>query len=177
MLGGVLNQFLFDVDWGELDYLIIDLPPGTGDMQLSLVQATEVTGAVIISTPQDLALLDAKKGLEMFRKVKVPILGMVENMSYFICDGCGKEHHPFGEGGVEKAADGIGVKLLGKVPLEMEVRMGSDKGTPFMSDFKFEDTKTWEAYLEIAKKFSQSENGEKKTGVFKRFLNKVTGKD
>lgn len=102
MLGGVLSQFLFDVDWGELDYLFIDLPPGTGDIQLSMIQNTNVDGVIIISTPQEVALLDAVKGLEMFRKVNIPILGMVENMSSFICTNCGTSHDIFGKSGVEK---------------------------------------------------------------------------
>lgn len=152
MLGGVLNQFLFDVDWGELDYLLIDLPPGTGDIQLSMVQNTHVDGTVVISTPQDIALLDATKGLEMFKKLNIPVIGMVENMSSFICTDCGKEHHIFGNAGVEKASAKLGVNLLGKVPLEMELRTGSDNGVPYMSQNQYEGRAVWNAFVEIAGK-------------------------
>ena len=150
MLGGVLNQFLFDVDWGDLDYLLIDLPPGTGDIQLSMVQNTHVDGTIVISTPQDIALLDATKGLEMFKKLNIPVVGMVENMSSFVCTDCGKEHHIFGNAGVEKAAAKLGVNLLGKVPLEMELRTGSDNGVPYMSQNKYEGRPVWNAFVNIA---------------------------
>ncbi len=152
MLGGVINQFLFDVDWGDLDFLILDLPPGTGDVQLSMVQNSEVDGAIVISTPQDVALLDAKKGLHMFRKVNVPVVGMVENMSYFICDQCDKKHYIFGDGGVEIAAKELGVSFLGGVPFNKDLRVGSDKGTPYMADLGNEGSDVWNAYMEIAKK-------------------------
>lgn len=159
MLGGVLNQFLFDVDWGDRDYLIIDLPPGTGDMQLSMVQATDIDGVVVVSTPQEVALLDSKKGLEMFRKVKTPILGMIENMSAFICDSCDKEHNIFGKGGVEKAAKTLDVPFFGSVPLMTKVRECSDNGTPFMSLQEHEGTPVWEAYMGLAKEVSKSFGG------------------
>jgi ATP-binding protein involved in chromosome partitioning len=116
MLGGVLNQFFFDTDWGELDYLLIDLPPGTGDVQLSMVQNLNVDGAIIVSTPQDVALLDARKALHMFDKLKVHVIGMVENMSSFICDSCNKEHFIYGTGGVKVACGEIGVGFLGFYP-------------------------------------------------------------
>jgi len=129
MLGGVLNQFLFDVAWSDLDYLIIDLPPGTGDMQLSMVQATDIDGAIVVSTPQDVAVLDSKKGLNMFNQVKIPVLGMVENMSYFVPDDApSKKYFIFGEGGVKKAASELEVNLLAEIPLELALREGSDKG-------------------------------------------------
>jgi ATP-binding protein involved in chromosome partitioning len=150
MLGGVLNQFLFDVDWTGTDYLLIDLPPGTGDIQLSMIQNAHVDGAIIISTPQDVALLDAKKGLEMFRKMNLPIIGMVENMSSFICDGCGKTHYIFGKGGVEEAVQQLGTKLLGKIPLEISLRTGSDEGVPYMSNERFAGRQVWDAFMETA---------------------------
>lgn len=150
MLGGVLNQFLFDVDWQELDYLLIDLPPGTGDIQLSMVQNTHVDGTIVISTPQDIALLDATKGLEMFKKLEIPIIGMVENMSSFICDGCNKEHHIFGNGGVEKAAAKLGVNLIGRIPLEIELRAGSDIGKPYMANTDFKGRIVWNAFTQVA---------------------------
>lgn len=155
MLGGVLNQFLFDVEWGELDYLIIDLPPGTGDMQLSLAQLAEIDGVLIISTPQDVALLDAKKGLAMFRQVNVPILGMVENMAYFAPDDMPeKKYYIFGEGGVESAAKEIGVPFLGQVPMEIALREGSDKGFPYMANDNYKERPVWKAFSSIAKSLS-----------------------
>lgn len=150
MLGGVLNQFMFDVDWGTLDYLIVDLPPGTGDVQLSMIQNCNIDSAIIICTPQDLALLDAVKGLEMMRKLNVPIAGMVENMSSFVCDGCGKEHYLFGHGGVKISAEKLSVPYLGNIPLTLELRVSADEGIPFMSQEKFNKSKTWNNYLEIA---------------------------
>jgi ATP-binding protein involved in chromosome partitioning len=150
MLGGVLNQFLFDVDWSGVDYLIIDLPPGTGDVQLSMVQNTHVDAAIVICTPQDLALLDAVKGLEMFRKLGVPVAGMVENMSTFICDGCGKEHELFGHGGVKKTCEKLDVPYLGSIPLEMDLRVSSDSGTPFMTTFGSVNRPSVKAYEKSA---------------------------
>lgn len=150
MLGGVLNQFLFDVDWSGTDYLLIDLPPGTGDIQLSMIQNAHVDGAIIISTPQDVALLDAKKGLEMFRKMNLPIIGMVENMSSFICDDCGKTHYIFGQGGVESAVKDLGTQLLGRIPLEIALRTGSDEGTPYMSNEGFAGRPVWDAFMSTA---------------------------
>jgi len=155
MLGGVINQFLFDVDWTGLDYLLIDLPPGTGDIQLSMVQNAHVDGAIIISTPQDVALLDAKKGVEMFKKLNLPVIGMVENMSSFICDNCEKEHFIFGSGGVEKAVTDLEVPFLGGIPLEIELRTGSDQGVPYMSQDKFSDRRVWKSYNEITEKVEQ----------------------
>jgi ATP-binding protein involved in chromosome partitioning len=150
MLGGVLNQFMFDVDWGALDFLIVDLPPGTGDVQLSMVQNCNLDGAIIICTPQDIALLDAVKGLAMMQKMNVPIIGMVENMSSFVCDGCGKEHYLFGKDGVRACTKKLGVPYLGSIPLTLELRLSADEGTPFMSQEKFKKTTTWNNYLEIA---------------------------
>ncbi|MFA5583176.1 MAG: Mrp/NBP35 family ATP-binding protein [Bacteriovoracaceae bacterium] len=176
MLGGVLNQFLFDVDWKGLDYLLIDLPPGTGDIQLSMVQNTHVDGTIVISTPQDIALLDATKGLEMFKKLEIPVIGMVENMSSFICSDCGKEHHIFGDGGLEKAAQNLGVNLLGKVPLEIELRTGSDIGKPYMSDSQFEGRPVWNAFTAIAEKVNGFFNHpvppkqDEKSGFFSKIL-------
>ncbi|MDH4467777.1 MAG: Mrp/NBP35 family ATP-binding protein [Bacteriovoracaceae bacterium] len=159
MLGGVLNQFLFDVEWGDTDFLIVDLPPGTGDIQLSMIQNTKLDGVVIVSTPQDLALLDAVKGLEMFRKMQIPIIGLVENMSYFICDQCDKKHFIFGEGGVEKKSRELDVPLLGKIGLDPSMRKGSDSGVPFMSVRQNDTSFIGKTYFEIAnqivKRFNQ----------------------
>lgn len=173
MLGGVLNQFLFDVDWKGLDYLLIDLPPGTGDIQLSMIQNAHVDGAVVISTPQDIALLDAKKGAEMFKKMNLPIIGMVENMSSFICNHCGTEHHIFGEGGVEKAVEQLDLSFLGKVPLEIELRTGSDKGEPYMTQDRFRERSVWKAFESIAQKvdgFFQPVPEQTKGGFFNKIL-------
>lgn len=157
MLGGVLNQFLFDVDWGELDYLIIDLPPGTGDMQLSMVQATDIDGAIVVSTPQDVALLDSKKGLKMFHQIKVPVLGMVENMSYFVPDdNPTKKYFIFGESGVKKAAQELETPLLAEIPMEIALRESSDNGHPYMNEPKFEGRPVWKAYVELAKNIERS---------------------
>ncbi len=130
MLMGTVQQFAFQVNWGELDVLIVDLPPGTGDVQLTLSQKVEMTGALIVSTPQDVALLDAHKAVDMFAKVSVPVLGLIENMSSYICPNCGHEAHLFGEGGVAKEADRIGAPLLAQLPLSLDVRLAGDAGTP-----------------------------------------------
>jgi ATP-binding protein involved in chromosome partitioning len=133
MVVGALNQMLRDVAWGadgELDVLVVDMPPGTGDVQLTMAQQVPLAGAVIVSTPQDLALIDARKGLAMFRKVGVPVLGIIENMSYFACPKCGEHSHIFGHGGAEAEAQRLGVPFLGAIPLDMEIRVRSDAGKP-----------------------------------------------
>ena len=132
MVISALTQMLREVAWGELDVLIVDMPPGTGDAQLTMAQQVPLSGAVIVSTPQDLALIDARKGLNMFRKVDVPLLGIVENMSYFLCPSCGERSDIFGHGGARDEADRIGVPFLGEVPLAMRVRETSDAGTPIV---------------------------------------------
>ncbi len=128
----IVNQFLRDVDWGQLDYFIVDLPPGTGDAQLSLVQATLVEGALIVTTPQDVSTGDALRGAKMFERVNVPVLGIVENMSYFICPHCDDRTSLFGEGGGQRLADELGVQLLGQIPLYQPVMSGGDKGAPIV---------------------------------------------
>ena len=130
MLMGALQQFLGQVVWGELDVLIVDLPPGTGDIQLTLAQKAQVTGAIVVSTPQDVALLDAKKALAMFEKLSVPVMGVVENMSSYICPDCGREEHIFGHGGAEAEAQRRGVPFLGRLPLDLQIRLASDEGEP-----------------------------------------------
>ncbi len=135
MLNGIIRQFLYQVDWGDLDYLVIDLPPGTGDAQLTLAQAVPMAGVVIVSTPQDVAILDARKGLKMFQQLGVPVLGVVENMSYFIPpDLPDKQYDIFGSGGGEKLAQELNVPLIGCVPLEIPVRQGGDRGVPIVID-------------------------------------------
>ncbi len=133
MAAGALKQFMSDVDWGELDYLIFDMPPGTGDIQLTLSQTIPLTGAVIVSTPQNLALSDARKGLHMFQRVEVPVLGLVENMSYFVAPDTGKEYDIFSRGGAQKTAQNMGVPFLGEIPLTMETRKSGDEGEPVVS--------------------------------------------
>lgn len=130
MLMGALQQLLGNVQWGTLDVLIIDLPPGTGDVQLSLCQKTELTGAIIVSTPQDVALIDARKALDMFNKLDTPVLGMIENMSTYVCPECGHEAHLFGHGGVMDEAEKIGIPFLGGLPIDLETRLAGDAGTP-----------------------------------------------
>ncbi|MBU0902293.1 iron-sulfur cluster carrier protein ApbC [Pseudomonas sp. MIL19] len=130
MVSGALLQLITQTAWNDLDYLVVDMPPGTGDIQLTLAQKVPVAGAVIVTTPQDLALLDAKKGVEMFRKVNIPVLGVVENMAVHICSNCGHAEHLFGEGGGEKLAAQFGVDLLASLPLSMAIRMQSDGGKP-----------------------------------------------
>ena len=133
MLMGALQQLLNQVQWGRLDVLLIDLPPGTGDVQLTLSQKAEVTGAVIVSTPQDIALLDARKALDMFHKTNIPVLGMVENMSTHICSNCGHEEHIFGHGGAASEAERIGVPFLGAIPLDLSIRLAGDGGAPIVA--------------------------------------------
>ena len=130
MVISAFTQLLTQVAWKDLDYLVIDLPPGTGDIQLSLSQKANVNGSVIVSTPQDLALIDARKGLNMFRKVDIPVLGIIENMSYFICPSCSEQTNIFGNGGAQKEAERLGVDFLGAIPLDTEIRLTSDQGKP-----------------------------------------------
>ena len=133
MLNGVIRQFLYQVEWGELDYLIVDMPPGTGDAQLTLTQAVPMAGAIVVTTPQNVALLDSRKGLKMFQQMGVPVLGMVENMSYFIPpDMPDKQYDIFGSGGGSKTAEELQVPLLGCVPLEISLRQGGDRGLPIV---------------------------------------------
>lgn len=133
MVMSAITQMLSDVDWGALDVLIVDMPPGTGDAQLAIAQGTTLAGAVIVSTPQDLALIDARRGIAMFNKVDVPILGLIENMAHFTCTECGKEHALFGTGGAKAEAERLSVPFLGAVPLTMDLRAASDSGQPIVA--------------------------------------------
>jgi ATP-binding protein involved in chromosome partitioning len=130
MVMGAINQLLAQVEWGTLDVLVIDMPPGTGDTQLTLAQKANLAGAVIVSTPQDIALLDARRGIKMFEQVRVPVLGIVENMSYFACPHCGERTHIFGHGGARAEAERTGAPFLGEIPLLLEIRETGDAGTP-----------------------------------------------
>lgn len=156
MVHNVIQQFLHNVQWGELDYLIVDLPPGTGDAQLSLSQESALTGAVIVTTPQDVSLIDARKGLKMFEQVKVPVLGIVENMSYFICDGCGKRTEIFRHGGGEKASHQLDVPFLGSVPIDPQIVLGGDSGQPIVHSHP--DSSTSQALIQVAQNVAQQIN-------------------
>ncbi len=148
MLMGALQQMLGQVQWGDLDVLIVDLPPGTGDVQLTLCQKADVTGAIVVSTPQDVALLDARKAIDMFNSVRTPILGMIENMSTFVCPSCGHEAHIFGQGGVAAEAGKIGVPFLGALPIDLDTRLAGDAGTPIAAG----DSPMAEAYGALARR-------------------------
>ena len=150
MVTQALEQLLTDTQWKDVDYLIIDLPPGTGDTQLTLAQKVPVTGAVIVTTPQDIALLDAKKGLKMFEKVEVPVLGIIENMSIHICSECGHEEFIFGSGGGQSMADQFNIDMLGSLPLDMSIRISTDEGKP--SVVADPDSRITEIYCEIARR-------------------------
>ncbi len=150
MVTSALEQLLGDTNWSELDYLVIDLPPGTGDIQLTLCQKIPVSGAMIVTTPQDIALLDARKALKMFEKVEVPVFGVVENMSTHICSECGHEEHIFGSGGGAQMSEQYGVDLLGALPLDMSIREGADNGRPTVA--MDADSKLTSLYREIARK-------------------------
>jgi len=132
MVMGALEQMLRDVAWGELDVLIVDMPPGTGDAQLTISQRVPLAGAIIVSTPQDIALLDARKGLNMFRRVDVPVLGIIENMSYYVCPNCGHRAEIFAHGGARREADKLGMEFLGEIPLDIAIRETSDGGRPIV---------------------------------------------
>ena len=150
MVVSALQQMLRDVAWGALDILLVDMPPGTGDIQLSLAQTVPLTGAVIVSTPQDIALIDARRGLEMFRRVEVPVFGFIENMSYFACPSCGTRSDIFGHGGAKLEAEKLGTDFLGEVPLHMAIRETSDSGTPIVVTDP--ESVHAQAYYGIAKK-------------------------
>ena len=146
MLMGALQQMLGQVAWGQLDVLLVDLPPGTGDVQLTLCQRTHLTGAIVVSTPQDVALLDARKAIDMFQTLKTPILGMIENMSAFVCPSCGHESHIFGHGGVAAEAARLGLPLLGSLPIDLDTRLAGDGGVPIAAG----DSPMARAYARIA---------------------------
>lgn len=146
MLMGALQQMLGQVQWGQLDVLIVDLPPGTGDVQLTLGQKTKLTGALVVSTPQDVALLDARKAIDMFNTLNTPVLGLIENMSTYICANCGHEEHIFGHGGVRAEAEAINVPFLAELPLSLDVRVAGDSGTPVAAG----ETPAAQAYAALA---------------------------
>jgi ATP-binding protein involved in chromosome partitioning len=148
MVHSALQQFLRQVKWAPLDYLVIDLPPGTGDAQLTMTQQAPVSGAVIVTTPQQVALADVWKGIQMFRQVNVPILGIVENMSYFVCPGCGEKTEIFGSGGGEKSAKEFGAPFIGKIPIDPRLRQGGDTGKPVVVEYP--DSETARIFEQVA---------------------------
>lgn len=157
MVMGALEQLLREVEWGDVDVMVVDMPPGTGDTQLTMSQRVPLAGAVIVSTPQDIALLDARKGLNMFRKVEVPVLGVIENMSYYVCPSCGHREHVFSHGGARQAAEQLEADFLGEIPLDIKIREMADEGTPIVvADPQGAHAK---AYGEIARKVWEKVGG------------------
>lgn len=154
MLMGALQQMLTQVQWGALDALLVDLPPGTGDVQLTLAQKAEVSGAIVVSTPQDVALIDARKGIDMFKRMNVPVLGLVENMSTYVCPNCGHEEHIFGHGGVAAEAEKLGVPLLAEIPLHIDIRKTSDSGAPIV--VARPDSAPAQAYRQLARRLIEA---------------------
>jgi ATP-binding protein involved in chromosome partitioning len=152
MVMTALTQLLYDVAWDPLDVLVVDMPPGTGDAQLTLAQRVPLAGAVIVSTPQDIALIDARKGLAMFQRTHVPVLGIIENMSTFVCPNCGHESHIFGHGGARETATTLGCDFLGEIPLHIAIRETSDAGTPIVASNK--DAPQTKAFHAIAGKIA-----------------------
>jgi len=148
LLQKALEQFIGDVNWGELDYLVVDLPPGTGDVTLTLCQNVPMAGAVIVTTPQDVALIDARKGLHMFRKLDVPVLGIIENMAFYTCPECGHIDHIFGSGGGERTAKELDIPFLGSIPLDPAIVTGGDQGTPVVIERP--DSPAGRAFKELA---------------------------
>jgi ATP-binding protein involved in chromosome partitioning len=154
MVQSALTQMMNDVLWAPLDVLVLDMPPGTGDAQLTIAQRVPLKGAVIVSTPQDIALIDVRKSIAMFRKTEVPVLGMVENMSVFICPDCGHAHHIFGQGGARQTALKLGLNFLGEIPLHLRIRETSDAGTPVMIEAP--DGPEAKAFLAVAEKVAEA---------------------
>jgi ATP-binding protein involved in chromosome partitioning len=153
MVMGALEQLLRDVNWGELDLLLVDMPPGTGDAQLTMAQRVPLTGSVIVSTPQDVALSDVRKGINMFKTVKVPVFGIIENMSFYLCPHCGERSEIFGHGGARQTAEELGTDFLGEIPLHISIRETSDAGTPIV--IAQPDSEFAKAYFDLAKMVAQ----------------------
>jgi ATP-binding protein involved in chromosome partitioning len=149
MMTKAIDQLMRDVAWDDTEVLIFDLPPGTGDVQLSLAQKVKLTGAVVVTTPQDVALIDAGRGVAMFQKTEVPVLGIIENMSYFLCPDCGGRHFIFGEGGGRREADRLGIPFLGQIPIDGRIGIGGDAGRPIV--YEHPDSPAALAFREIAK--------------------------
>jgi ATP-binding protein involved in chromosome partitioning len=148
MVSRAIQQMMSDVSWGELDYLVIDLPPGTGDASLTVAQSVPLTGVAVVATPQDLALDIAVKALQMFRSLNVTPLGLIENMSWYVCPSCGEEHHLFGHGGAERAAQRLGIPFMGAIPLDQEIREEADRGAPVVTSRP--DSAAGKAFADLA---------------------------
>ena len=157
MVMGALEQMMSQVEWGALDILVVDMPPGTGDAQLTMAQRVSLTGAVIVSTPQDIALIDARRGVKMFEKTRVPVLGLVENMSFFCCPNCGHTSNIFGHGGARKEAERLGTEFLGEIPLLLDIRTASDAGTPIAASAP--GSEGAKAYAALAKRVWEKVGG------------------
>ena len=157
MVMGALEQMMGQVSWGALDIMVVDMPPGTGDAQLTMAQRVALTGAVIVSTPQDIALIDARRGVKMFEKTRVPVLGLVENMSFFCCPNCGHTTNIFGHGGAKAEAARIGTEFLGEIPLLLDIRTASDAGTPIAASAPESDAA--KAYAALAKRVWEKVGG------------------
>lgn len=162
MVASALQQMLSEVNWGELDILVVDMPPGTGDAQLTMAQRVPLAGAVIVSTPQDIALIDARRGLEMFRRVDVPVFGIIENMSYFLCPKCGERADIFGHGGARETAARLGCDFLGEIPLHISIRETADAGSPIVDSKP--DSEQAKAYMDVASEIADKLYAEQKTG-------------
>ncbi len=163
MVMGAITQLLGQVEWGALDILVVDMPPGTGDAQLTMAQKVKLSGAVIVSTPQDVALADARRGVRMFEKTQVPVLGLIENMSFYCCPNCGHRAEPFGHGGAAREAEHLGIEFLGEVPLLLDIRATSDAGTPIAASQP--DSPAGLAYAELARRVWQKLQAPAMTGV------------
>jgi ATP-binding protein involved in chromosome partitioning len=170
MVTQALTQLLTDTEWGELDYLVVDMPPGTGDIQLTLAQRVPVAGAIIVTTPQDIALADARKGLAMFEKVSIPVLGIIENMSVHVCSHCGHSEHIFGAGGGQRLADEHGMRLLGELPLDARIREQADGGRPTV--VAEPDSPAAQAYIEAARRAAAvlSQRGRDRSALFPKIV-------
>jgi ATP-binding protein involved in chromosome partitioning len=162
MVMGALEQMMGQVEWGNLDIMLVDMPPGTGDAQLTMAQRVSLAGAVIVSTPQDIALIDARRGVRMFERTKVPVLGLIENMSFFSCPNCGHESHIFGHGGARAEATRLGTEFLGEIPLLLEIRTGADAGTPIVAADP--DGVAAKAFAAIAKRLWEKVGGTVSSG-------------
>ena len=154
---GALEQMMGQVTWGKLDIMIVDMPPGTGDAQLTMAQRVALAGAVIVSTPQDIALLDARRGVRMFERTKVPVLGLVENMSFFCCPNCNHRTEIFGHGGARREAEALGTEFLGEIPLVLDVRIAGDEGTPIVASAP--DSPAAQAFAAVAARLWQKVGG------------------
>jgi ATP-binding protein involved in chromosome partitioning len=168
MVMGALEQMMGQVAWGELDVMIVDMPPGTGDAQLTMAQRVALAGAVVVSTPQDIALLDARRGVKMFERTRVPVLGLIENMSFFCCPNCGQRSEIFGHGGARAEAEKLGVEFLGEIPLLLDIRTAADAGRPIVASDP--GSEAARAYRDVATRLWVKLSGESSKGVGPRIV-------